>query len=58
MTVKELKEKLDKFPDDHIVMVGYLDSVFCYETDTVKNVYEGCNEADICVFIDSCTDDE
>ena len=53
MTVKELKELLDKFPDGFIVMVPE------YDTEgfvPVVSVIRGVNEADRCVFIGGADD--
>ena len=55
MTVKELKEKLEQFDDNFIVMVPnkeyYLeDPAFPYVV--VKDVCRGVNEADGVVFIE------
>lgn len=56
MTVKELKEKLNQFPDDFIVMIPNRDLHRLPNPIwdiPAKNVVSGCNEADRCVFIDS-----
>ena len=55
MTVKELKEKLNKF-DDHLIVI--IPNRYCYLKDgalpdiPATHVYQGCNEADGCLFID------
>ena len=54
MTVKELKEKLDLFPDYLIVMIPSF-SVSCEEATYVSR---GVNEADGCLFIDSYVGDD
>lgn len=54
VTVKELKEKLDQLPDNFIVMIP---GPACYRWEPAVNVVKGFNEADGCVFIDSCEDD-
>lgn len=64
MTVKELKEKLNQFPDDLIVMIPNID----YDWNDTKNynpmdipatnVARGVNEADGCVFIDNYEEDD
>lgn len=47
MTVKELKEKLDRFDDRLLVYFpvgeGY---------SLLEHIYQGCNEADGCLFLD------
>ena len=47
MTVKELKEKLNEFDDNLVVLIpnsmGYI---------SAKNIAQGVNEFDGCVFID------
>lgn len=47
MTAKELREQLERFPDNCIVMIpsgnGFIPAT---------NVSIGCNELDGCVFID------
>lgn len=53
MTVKQLKEELNKFPDNCIVIISdgndYLPAT---------HVSIGCNELDGCVFIDDYEEDE
>lgn len=54
MTVKELKEKLNKFDDNLIVMVPNLD----WDSYVpVTSVTRGVNEHDGCVFIDDYVED-
>lgn len=56
MTVKELKEKLNQFNDNFIVMIPnenlhrVEDAFWCVPA---TDVYQGVNEADGCVFIDN-----
>ena len=56
MTVKELKEKLNKFDDHLIVMIPneklhrLPDPVWCVPA---TDIYQGVNEADGCVFIEN-----
>jgi hypothetical protein len=61
MTVKELKEKLNQFPDDLIVMIPNIDWD-PYKNKprdvVVKCVTRGVNEADGCVFLDDYDKDE
>lgn len=60
MTVKELKEKLNKFPDNLVVMIPNISwSPYNNQPQDVpaKNVARGCNEADGCVFIDDYEED-
>ena len=65
MTIKELKEKLDQFPDDFIVMIP--NDRLQYDPNSLwnvpwnvpaTNVSIGCNEADGCVYIDAYEEDE
>lgn len=53
MTVKELKEQLNQFPDCSIVLISSGDD---YTPATSVSI--GCNELDGCVFIDDCEDEE
>jgi hypothetical protein len=57
VTVKELKEKLNQFPDNLIVVVGsrFLPDHIWYVP--VENVSSGVNEFDGLVFIDDCEED-
>ena len=60
MTIKELKEKLNQFPDDLIVMIPNPDlHLFPNAVWSVPatNVSRGCNEADGCIFIDNYEED-
>ena len=50
MTVKELKEKLNKFDDNLIVMIPSIENPIGYTS--ARNVVKGFNEADGCLFID------
>ena len=60
MTVKELKEKLEQFPDNCIVMIPnqdwYLGSTPTWYMPAV-NVARGVNEEDGCVFISYIEED-
>lgn len=53
MTVKELKEKLSKFDDSLVVYFrdgeGY---------SLLEDIYRGVNEADGCLFLDYCAEDD
>ena len=48
MTVKELKEKLNKF-DDNLIVMACTDMGGFFP---IRNVSQGFNEADGCVFLD------
>lgn len=56
MTVKELKEKLNEFNDNLIVMIPNEklyrdpDAFWCV---SATDIYQGVNEADGCVFIEN-----
>ena len=57
MTIKELKEKLNQFPDDLIVMIPNQDlhrSPYPVWSVPATNIARGCNEEDGFVFIDNC----
>lgn len=57
--VKELKEKLDQFPDNMIVLVAYWDPYSLqYDYLPVTNIFRGVNEADRCVFIDAYEEED
>jgi len=61
MTVKELKEKLEQFPDNCVVLVPnenlYKDrNAFFYVA--AEHVARGVNEMDGCVIIDDYVEDE
>lgn len=56
MTVKELKEKLSKFPDNFTVMIPNIDwnpYNHAFPDIPATSVTRGVNETDGCVFIDS-----
>lgn len=61
MTVRELKEKLEQFPDNLIVMIPnerlHLDpdAIWCVPATCVAR---GTNECDGCLFIDDYVEDE
>ena len=55
MTVKELKEKLEQFDDNFIVMIPNKDYYLedpAFPDIVAKDVYRGVNEADNVVFIE------
>ena len=59
MTVKELKEKLEQFPDNCIVLIPNANkdqnpSIYV----VVENVARGVNEMDGCVIIDDYIEEE
>ena len=59
MTVKELKEKLNQFDDNLMIMIpnrNYLEEPVFYVT--VRHISQGINEFDGCVFIDDYEEDE
>ena len=60
MTVRELKQKLEQFPENCVVMIP--DPVWTPDKGWpyvhVKNVARGVNELDGCVFIDEYTEDD
>ena len=60
MTVKELKEQLNKFPDSCIVCIAAidLDTVSDVNYVVAQNVSQGINELDGIVFIDDYVEDE
>lgn len=62
MTVKELKEKLNQFSDNLIVMIPTDNIDKCsklyFPYVAARNVSQGVNEADCCVFIDDYEDDD
>ena len=53
MTVKELKDKLNEFDDNLVVLIpnsmGYI---------SAKNIAQGVNEFDGCVFIDDYVEED
>ena len=61
MTVKELKEKLNEFDDNLIVMIPNED---LYRLPDARwfvralNVSQGVNELDFCLFIDNYEEDD
>lgn len=60
MTVKELKEKLDRYPDDLIVMIPNQDlhrTPIPVWSVPATNVGRGLNEEDGFIFIDNCDED-
>lgn len=61
MTVKELKEMLNQFPDDLIVMIPNADLHYMAApiwNVPATNVSRGVNECDGCLFIDAYEEDE
>lgn len=57
MTVKELKEKLEKFDDDLVVMIPR--SWFTVNGfSKLHNISQGVNELDNCLLLDNCDEDE
>lgn len=57
MTVKELKEKLEKFDDDLVVMIPR--SWFTVNGfNELINISQGVNEFDNCLLLDDCDEDE
>lgn len=61
MTVKELKEKLEQFPENCVVLIPNADwnpSGFTPSHVPVACVTIGCNELDGCVFLDEYEEDE
>lgn len=55
MTVKELKEKLEQFPDNCIIMVPNIEwtpDANMSPYVAAHDVFRGVNKADGCVFID------
>ena len=59
MTVKELKEKLNQFDDNLIVMIpnrNWEEPCQTYEVPAL-NISQGVNEFDGCLFIDSYEED-
>ena len=61
MTVKELKEQLNRF-DDHLIVMIPNENLHlepdAFWTVPATDIYQGVNEADGCVFIDNCEVDE
>ena len=60
MTVKELKEKLSRFPDNCIVCIPTInwDVVGNVNYVAAQNVAQGINEFDGIVFIDDYVEDD
>lgn len=59
MTVGELKEKLNQFSDDLIVMIPNSDFHHApFFSVPATNVSSGVNEMDGCVFIDNYEEDD
>ena len=61
MTVKELKEKLNQFDDNLIVMIPNANWDPCdhpYMEIPATSVTRGCNERDGCVFIDDYREED
>lgn len=59
MTVKELKEKLNQFDDNLMIMIpnrNYLEEPVFYVT--ARHISQGINEFDGCVFIDDYEEDD
>ena len=54
MTVRELKEKLDKF-DDRLLVLAIDNNGEYFQ---ILNISQGCNEADGCLFLDGWEEDE
>ena len=54
MTVKELKEKLTKF-DDNLTVFAMIDMGGYFP---IRNVSQGVNELDGCVFLDDYEEDD
>ena len=55
MTVKELKEKLEQFPENYVVMIYNTENALdpkVYPYITATCVSKGIGELDGCVFID------
>ena len=60
MTVRELIEKLNQFPDNLIVMIPNIDwNPYNGKSPDIpaKNVIRGVNEADGCIFISDYEED-
>ena len=60
MTVKELKEELRKFDDNLLVMIPRTDPdpKDWLGFVSVKNISQGVNELDGCLFLDDYTEEE
>ena len=51
MTVKELKEKLEKYPDDFIVVIPYPGATWDRPYTHIEQVLHGVNEMDTLVIL-------
>ena len=60
MTVKELREKLNKFDDNLIVMIPnrYWEAACQKYEVPATSVSQGVNEFDGCLFIDDCMEED
>lgn len=58
MTVKELKEKLNEFDDNLIVLLPDESKEGIWPWTDVVNLSQGVNEADGCLFIDNYEEDD
>lgn len=61
MINKELREKLEQFPDDLIIMIpdaSWNPDASWLPFVTATNVAQGFNEFDGCLFIDDSVEDE
>lgn len=58
MTVKELKEKLNEFDDNLIVLLPDESKEGIWPWTDVVNLCQGVNEADGCLFIDTYEEDD
>lgn len=56
MTVKELKEKLNQFDDNLIIMIPDAESPIGYKS--LYHVTQGVNEADCTLFLDAYDEEE
>ena len=61
MTVRELKEKLEQFPENYVVLIPnknlYKDRNLSYYVQ-VENVSKGMNETDGCIIIDDYVEED
>ena len=62
MTVKELKEQLDHFPDNYIILVPnrdyHLDEKIYSDVVVATHASQGVNEFDTAVFIEHWEEDD
>lgn len=64
MTVRELKEKLERFPENCVILIQTTDYVVkedgigYFPYVPVTSVTAGCNELDGYIFIDDYSEDE